>query len=911
MPALTPGTRLGPYEILAAIGAGGMGEVYRARDTRLGRDVAVKVLPQHLSAEPEIRARFEREAKTVSSLNHPNICTLFDVGREGETDYLVMELIEGDTLAERLKRGPMTSAELLRFGTQISDALDRAHRANVVHRDLKPGNVMITRSGAKLMDFGLSRVTGMSGTASGSGRTVTALTQSPTMAQALTAEGTLLGTFQYLAPEQLEGKEADARSDIWALGCVLYEMATGRRAFEGRSQASLIAAILERTPAPVAEAPSGAGGTATSDGPPPGIERLIRNCLAKDPEERIQTAHDVKLQLQGIAEGAGLSATSIAASQVSAQVAAVHARHGAGARLAWAVAGVALLAAAGVTAWTLSRPTPPSRVVRFRLSPVEGTTDYFWPRVSPDGRFILLQGTDSTNVMRAYVRPLDQVTAVPVPGTEGLRRAYWSPDGREIVFVAADKIQRAPIGGGSPTVICAAQGGVDVSWGSKGHILMDGRFTDTLRVVSASGGELRAATSIDRAGGEVGSGWPSFLPDGEHFLFIGNLRNSPGTGNMRLGKIGSLESKLLGTSDGRVEYAPGGWVVFLRKSTLMAQKLDVAAGKLIGEPITLTDGVRLGSAAGHFSVSPSGVLAFARETGGDAQVLREANREGDLTGPVRATGVMTNPRLSPDGRRLLYQRAAPGATGDGDVYVVDLERSTDTRLTFTGGSAATPEWSPDGRRFAYVNRPINGAARLRIAAADGLGTPDSLDLPAKSAGSLSQWIAAGSRLVFFTSDFRSYAVPTEGADRVATLLADTTQRLGHPQISPDGRWLSYSSGALPNVHVYVQSLTGTPGRWQVSTSPGFQARWAKGGRELIYETFTEQLCSVEVDGGESFRAGTPRVMFKLPVVSNGVDQLPWTFDSNAERFFLLTPVGVPQAGVVEVVTDFSSLVNRK
>ncbi|HUK62118.1 MAG TPA: serine/threonine-protein kinase, partial [Dongiaceae bacterium] len=285
-----------------------MGEVYRAKDTRLGRDVAIKVLPQHLSANPEVRARFEREAKTVSSLNHPNICTLFDVGREGDTDYLVMELVDGDTLATRLHRGPLPAAELLRLGTQIADALERAHRAGVIHRDLKPGNVMITRSGAKLMDFGLSRATGLAG-AAGSSAAMTALSQSPTMAQALTAEGTILGTFQYMSPEQLEGRESDARSDIWALGCVLYEMATGRRAFEGRSQASLIAAILERDPPPVTTPPTSSGISATG-GPPAGLDGLIRDCLIKDPEERIQTAHEVKLRLQRIAEGAGLSTSA-------------------------------------------------------------------------------------------------------------------------------------------------------------------------------------------------------------------------------------------------------------------------------------------------------------------------------------------------------------------------------------------------------------------------------------------------------------------------------------------------------------------------------------------------------------------------------------------------------------------------
>jgi len=512
--------------------------------------------------------------------------------------------------------------------------------------------------------------------------------------------------------------------------------------------------------------------------------------------------------------------------------------------------------------------------------------------------------------MRAYVRPLDQVNAVPVPGTEGLRRAYWSPNGTEIVFVAGDNIQRAPIGGGSPTLVCAAQGGVDLSWGSKGHILMDGRFTDSLRVVPAGGGELKPASRIDRAAGEVGAGWPCFLPDGEHFLFLGNLRDGNGTANIRLGKLGSLDSKALGRTDGRVEYAPGGWVLFVRRTTLLAQKLDLGAGKLTGEPITIADGLRIGTAAGHFSASLNGVLAFSRGAGGDALALRRANRTGELSGPTLVTGVVTNPRLSPDGRRLLYQRSVAGAQ-DGDIHVFDLERSTDTRLTFTGGSAATPEWSPDGRRFAYVNRPVNGAARLRVAAADGLGAADSLDLPQNAAGSLSQWAAAGSRLAFFTGNFSSYAVPTEGADRIARALGDSTENFGHPKISPDGRWMSFTMGLVPNVHVYVQSLVGPPGRWQISTTAGFQAHWVKNGRELVYEGFDGRLFAVPIEAGESFRAGTPRPLFELPSRSSDVDQLPWTCDANGETFYLLTPLRAAESGIVEVVTDFASLVRRK
>jgi Tol biopolymer transport system component len=908
---VAPGTKLGPYEVLAPLGAGGMGEVYRARDSRLGRDVAIKVLPHHLSAQPEIRARFEREAKTISGLNHPNICTLFDVGREGETDFLVMELIEGETLADRLKRGPLSAAELLRFGTQIADALDRAHRAGIIHRDLKPGNVMLTRSGAKLMDFGLSRVTGMTGTASGSGATLAALTASPTMAQALTAEGTLLGTFQYMSPEQLEGKEADARSDIWALGCVLYEMATGRRAFEGRSQASLIAAILERQPAPVGESPSGSGGTSVVGGMPAGLDRLIRNCLAKDPEERSQTAHDVKLQLQGIAEGAGLSATSVS-SDPALSAAAISAGSGRGAaRLPWTIAAAASVVAVGALLWLAFRTPASQQPVRFQIGAAVKGTELFWPRVSPDGRFIVLQGTDSAGTTRAYARPLDQVTAVPIAGTEGLRRAYWSPDGREIVFVADDKLERAPLGGGSPTVICAAQGGVDLSWGTKGMILLDGQYTDSLRVVPASGGELKPATHIDRSIGEVGSGWPCFLPDGEHFLFIGNLRTIAGDGNIRLGKLGSLDSKLLGRSSGRVEYAPGGWVLYLRGRTLLAQKLDLGAGKLVGEPSTLADGIRTGSSAGHFSISRAGILAFGRDSGNDLLTMREANRSGKLTDSVLVTGRLRNPRLSPDGHRMLYQRMSTEVGLDGEIYVLDLQRATDTRLTFTGGSAATPEWSPDGRRFAYATRPNAAATRLRIGAADGLGAPDSIPVPVGAAMAVCQWANAGSRLVVYSPGGPTFAVPTEGASRVAAVVGDSTQRAYQGVISPDGRWLAFAMGTIPNIQIFVQSLSGPPGRWQISSSAGINPRWTRGGSELVYEGWDARIMAVDIDAHDSFRAGTPHPLFTLPRASFAVDMTSWTCDANADRFFLLVPAAAQNAGVIEVVTNFASLVKGK
>jgi Tol biopolymer transport system component len=712
-----------------------------------------------------------------------------------------------------------------------------------------------------------------------------------------------------MSPEQLEGKEADVRSDIWALGCVLYEMATGKRAFEGRSQASLIAAILERQPAAISESPSGSGATSVVGGPPAGLDRLIRNCLAKDPEERSQTAHDVKLQLQGIAENAGISSGSTTPSISGVPMTA---RAAGSSRPAWSVAGVALLVAlAAIGTSFIRRPAAPP-VYRFRVADIPGATEIYWPRVSPDGRYLLMQMNDSSGTRRAFVRRMDQVVAVPIPGTDGLRRAYWSPDSREVIFVLDEKLQRAPLAGGTPTVICAAQGGIDLSWGAKGQILMDGRFTDSLRVVPATGGDPKPAARVYRDVGEVGSAWPSFLPDGEHFLFLGNLRAGTGAANIRLGKLGSLDSKLLGRSDGRAEYAPGGWVLFVRGTSLLAQKLDLGAGKLTGDPITISDQIKIGSSAGHFSASSNGVIAFARGNGNEALTLREMNRSGAFTGPALVNGAIINPRLSPDGRRVLYQRSAPSNPDIGEIYVYDIERATDTRLTFTDNRATTPVWSPDGRRFAYAARSTSGAPRLHLAGADGMGAPDSIAVGPAAGLSLSQWAEAGSRLVYFDDDFVTRAVPAEGANRASVSLADSSQTPGQGQVSPDGKWLAFTGGSPPNLHVYVQSLLGPSGRWQITSKiQGFEPRWTKGGKELLYQGWDNRLMAVDIDTKIGFRPGTPRPLFTLPVPSSGPSLSSWACDAAGERFFVLAPNAAQNAGTIEVVTDFASLVNRK
>jgi serine/threonine protein kinase len=498
---LTSGTKLGPYEILSPLGSGGMGEVYRARDTRLGRDVAIKVLPQHLSSNSEVRARFEREAKTVSGLNHPHICVLHDVGREGQTDFLVMELVEGETLATKLSHGALPIAEVLKIGGQIADALDRAHRAGVVHRDLKPSNIMLTRSGAKLMDFGLARATGLGGPGSTSG--AAALTQSPTVAQPLTAEGTIVGTFQYMAPEQLEGKDIDARSDIWALGCVLYEMATGKRAFEGATQASLISAIMRDEPRAL---------SVIAPLSPPSLERLVRQCLAKDPNERWQTAGDVRREMEWIA---GSSSQSAAPSMAR--------RRGFSRGTIGLAAGVVIAAAAIALSFGPGRKqSGAGPLMRFSLEAPRGTilAQPAELALSPDGTMLALVASDSVGKPSIYIRPLASAEARVLPGTELGSLPFWSPDNRTVAFFSGGKLRKIAVGGTEPVVLCDAPDARGGDWSKDGVIVFAPNNQGPIARVSQNGGAPEPVTTINAARGERGHRYPQFLPDGKHFLYV-------------------------------------------------------------------------------------------------------------------------------------------------------------------------------------------------------------------------------------------------------------------------------------------------------------------------------------------------------------------------------------------------------
>jgi Tol biopolymer transport system component len=716
-----------------------------------------------------------------------------------------------------------------------------------------------------------------------------------------------------MSPEQLEGRESDARSDIWALGCVLYEMATGRRAFEGRSQASLIAAILERDPPPLGTPPPSTGGLSIG-GPPVGIEGLIRDCLIKDPDERIQTAHEVKLRLQRIAEGVGLPVSGIAgaipASTMAAPVVVTRAR-GRRETLAWMIAVAAAVTAVVFGVLALNRPQSSPNVFHFKPeTEVPDALGSNWPRISPDGRMLVFEAADSSQNNRAWLLHLDDTTPHPIPGTDRLSRAYWSPDSREIVFVADGKIQRVSVTGGSPVIVCPAPGGSDLSWGAKGMILMDGRASDSLSVVSAQGGELHPATRIYRADHEMGSAWPCFLPDGEHFLYIGT-RAEGGRGDIRLGRLGTLDSKLLGKSDGRVEYAPGDWVLFVRGGSLVAQKLDVDAGKLQGDPITIADNLRIGESQGHFSISHDGALALQRGASEGGMGLKIVDRSGKPLGGTLVKGTLGNLNFSPDGRKILYERKNSPGTPWGDVSVYDLDRGTDTPLTFTGGLVVGSDWSPDGRRF--VCTLVNGLeSRIMIGSSDGLGAADSIPGPAEGAF-VTQWAAHDSRIIGFNNDFAAIAIPSEGGTRVFSPLLDKTQIFALPQISPDGRWVSGTSGTASSHDVFVQSLAGPPGRWQISSGgKAARARWTKGGRELVYEGDDRRLMAVDIDTKSGFHAGVPHELFTLPLSSFSPYVGSWTCDANGQRFgVVFAATRVHEERTIEVWTDFHSLVTRK
>lgn len=664
---LGAGTKLGPYEIQSPLGAGGMGEVYRARDTRLDRTVAIRILPADLAGTPEARQRFEREAKSISGLNHPHICVLHDIGSQEGIDFLVMECLEGETLASRLTRGPLPLEQAMRAGTEIADALQKAHRAGLCHRDLKPANVMLTKGGAKLMDFGLAKpvgTVGVEGRAPLFSAAATLTSPSPQVSPITTA-GTIVGTMQYMSPEQIEGKEADARSDIFAFGAVLYEMVTGKRAFDGKSQISVVSAILEKEPEPI---------RAIQPAAPPALDRVIRTCLAKDPEERFQTAHDLKLELLWIKEGLATPPALAPGQRQSTP------RR----KFMWLAIAIVLGGLAALAGYSLA-PRGNSPALRALIEAPQDMTidavgDFSGPPVlSPQGDKIVFSAHGQNSPRALWVRSLDNFSAQRLEGTDGAYNPFWSPDGKFIGFFATGKLNRIPTGGGVPTALADAPNGRGGSWGTTDVILFSPDIQGPIFSVPAGGGKVTVATNLDVAK-HTTHRWPYFLPDGKHFLYLATSHGGgrPQDNGVYFASLDGRDNKMLVASEAAARYAAG-YLLFASNATLMAQPFDPGAGKLSGDPATVVGSVLYDGGVWRlvFSVSNSGELIYEPGSAAVAGTqLAWFDRDGKQVGHVGGAGAYEDPRVSPDGRRVAVSLGEPQR----EIWIFDLDRGTRTRL---------------------------------------------------------------------------------------------------------------------------------------------------------------------------------------------------------------------------------------
>jgi serine/threonine protein kinase/WD40 repeat protein len=823
-----------------------MGEVYRARDSRLGREVAIKVLPDHLSKNEEVRRRLEREARMISQLSHPHICALYDVGNQDGVEYLVMEYLEGETLAGRLAKGPLPLEQTLRYGAEIAEALDKAHRQGIVHRDLKPGNVMLTKSGVKLLDFGLAKAIAPEMPASD-------LTSNPTAAARsdLTQEGTLLGTLPYMAPEQLEAKEADGRTDIFALGATLYEMATGRKAFPGSSRASLVSAILRDEPAPI---------SSIQPMTPHALDHVVRKCLAKDPEDRWQNARDLGSELKWISE---------VGSQAGGTLPGIS-RNRRRERIAWVVAATLFLALLVSLFHASRRGREAPKAIRFSVASPEKTEFVRYPSfnslaLSPDGSslaFVAVTGGRTS----LWVRPIETLAAVRLKGTEDAISPFWSPDGRSIGFFALGKLQKIAVAGGPPQALCDISNGNAGTWGRDGTILFtewEGGREGIYRV-SAEGGALTQVTSYDRARGERSQAWPVFLPDGRHFLYLSDVFDGPRESrSLWVGSLGSRQTRRIMALDSRVAYCPPGYLLFARDGTLLAQPFDAEALRVSGDPIPVGENVWFFRATGNasFSVSENGSVVY--QAGPNPARLTWHDRSGRETGAVGAPALFGRPRLSPDGSSIAVE-VADSRIGNRDIWIYDGQRGLAKRFTAVPADAVSAVWSPGGDRIAFASG-TEGALDIYVKSLNGIGREQRL-LQQKGVQLPADWSPDGSRIVYEDMSLgrsakkQLWVLSLTGKPEGALLLR-TPFSASAARYSPDGEWIAFVSEESGRPEVHVVPASGQGGSRRVSASGGSLPRWRRDGKELFYLAANGDLLAVPTKTTGGFEVGSPSVLF--------------------------------------------------
>jgi serine/threonine-protein kinase len=854
---LSAGTRLGPYEITSPLGSGGMGEVYRARDTRLDRTVAIKVLNSSLTATPELKARFEREARAISQLNHPNICTLYDVGQDSGTDFLVMECIDGESLAQRLRKGAVPTDQLLKIAIEVADALDKAHRAGIVHRDLKPGNVMLTKAGAKLLDFGLAKPVGTAAAAAAGGngsQSVLTVAMTPTSpaspASPISSAGSVVGTVAYMSPEQIQGLEADDRSDIFSIGVMLFEMATGKPAFAGKTQASLVGQILAVDPPLV---------NALQPGIPASLARVVQSCLQKDREDRLQSAHDLKLQLElvfeftvGTVESAAPATTASSTMRKS--------------WVPWAIATLVIALTAVITTWSLLRRAAPPSSTRFAIDlgdlHIVPNSSGARMTVSPDGRTIafILRSAAKTQI---YTRRLDSMELTPLAGTDAASQPFFSPDGKWIGFSADNRLKKVPLAGGLPVTICdLASADTAATWGDNGTIAFNN--LGELDIVPDGGGTAKPV-KLTEPGPYT---WLEYLPGGNELL----AANRGGRDfNITLIEVQSGKSQVLIRSGSWPKYLRSGYIVYAQHASgqesggfsggLLAVPFDLHKLKVTGSPVPVLEDVRVGTGgAGFYDIAANGTLVYAagKAEGSVAMELISMDRNGKISKVPGAEHHVHGLTISPDETRLAFSRM----DGDPDVYVYDLKRGTMQRLTFDGQSGS-PVFSPDGKRIVYQSATGASTPNLWMKSADGSGQAERLthsefrQLPYS-------WSPDGSMLAFTENHPETRAdiyIISMQADHTARPLVNSKFAEGMPQISPDGKWIAYNSYETGTSEIYVQNFPTPAGKWQVSSGGGLLPKWSWDGKQLFYVSVSTStnLMAVDITTNAKFQAGTPHL----------------------------------------------------
>jgi len=885
------GRRLGVYHLQALLGAGGMGEVYRARDTRLERDVAIKILPQMFTADPDRLARFEREARVLASLNHPSIGAIYGLEEADGLRGLVLELVEGETLADRLRRGPLPVAEALFFARQMAEALDAAHERGIVHRDLKPANIKITPDGVvKVLDFGLAKA------ATGDGVSPD-LTHSPTVTVAGTREGVLLGTVAYMSPEQARGKPVDKRTDIWAFGCVLYEMLTGRAAFGGETVSDTIARILEREP----------DWGALPEAAPASISRLVRRCVTKDPKRRLHDAADARIEIEEALTapiGVETLPTAFAGGVFSWRSRLFRER------VAWVFAG-AVLSLAGLWVLSPSGPSESPAAVELSVFPPKGATFPFeggapWPSVSPDGRQLAFIAVTAGGQQQLWIRPLDSAIASPLQGTDGAARPFWSPDSRSIGFFANGKLWRFDLPGGPPQAITDAPylGGMSATWGRDGVIVFS--HVGGLHRVSAAGGP---ATIVTRAPDDQSQGDPSspaFLPDGRHFLYVLEKPRGEET-QICVASLDSTETTCVLTVHSQAAYAPPGYLLFVRDAVLRAQRFDANRLEVSGEAFRVTDDQILVEPVWRprsFSVSDNGVLAYHPSTG-ETQLVW-VNRSGTSLGAIGPTGNYGGPELSADEQRIVITRRDL-RTGNTDLWLYDLSRGTSSRFTFDPSQDSNALFSPDGQRVVFTSTR-NGVPELFQKLTSGAGREELL---VASGGNPNDWSSDGRHILYQRFDTRTgwdlWVLPLSG-DRKPFPVVQTAhgEREGH--FSPDVRWIAYDSTESGRREVWIQPFPPTGSKWQVSTGGGFSPRWRGDGKELYYVAADGTLTAVAVSGGSTPEFGTPAVLFQTMFREGAYGS--YAVSGDGQRFLMNVPPDAGDVTPITVVVNWEAALSR-